>query len=134
MVLTRENGNHASVDTVPGSCVDSPADMTSSEPPSPGAGARTRTPRPSTAQYGAQLMRTSPNQDGWFLAVNLVTATLVWGGIGWLVDRWLGTTPWLMSIGFVVGNACGIYLLWLKTSAPPAPAATTDDRAEDPSG
>jgi len=92
------------------------------------------TARPSTAQYGARLMRTSPNQDGWFLAVNLVTATLVWGGIGWLVDRWLGTTPWLMSIGFVVGNACGIYLLWLKTSAPPAPAATTDDRAEDPSG
>ena len=104
--------------------------MTPSEPPPGGAAVRARTPRPSSAQYGAQLMRTSPNQDGWFLAVNLVTATLVWGGIGWLGDRWLGTAPWLMSIGFVVGNACGIYLLWLKTSAPPA----TDDRAEDPSG
>ncbi len=134
MPLTWENVNRTSVDTVPSACVDSRADMIPSHRAEDGSSTPASTARPSTAQYGARLMRTSPNQDGWFLAVNLVTATLVWGGIGWLLDRWLGTAPWLMSIGFVVGNACGIYLLWLKTSALPAPAATTDDRAEDPSG
>lgn len=50
--------------------------------------------------------------------VELVTATLVWGGIGWLLDRWLGTGPWLMCAGFVVGNGAGIYLIWLKTNEP----------------
>ncbi len=53
------------------------------------------------------------------MAVELVTATFTWGGIGFLVDRyWLGTYPVFMSIGFVVGFFAGMYLLWLKTSRP----------------
>lgn len=53
--------------------------------------------------------------DGWTLAMELLTATFVWGGIGWLADRWLGTDPVLMAIGFVLGNALGIYLIWLRS-------------------
>lgn len=53
------------------------------------------------------------------MAVELVTATFTWGGVGYLVDRfWLDTYPVFMSIGFVVGFFAGMYLLWLKTSAP----------------
>ena len=63
----------------------------------------------------------SPNQDGWLMAVELVTATLTWGGIGFLIDRyWLDTYPVFMSIGFVIGFFAGMYLLWLKTSQPVA--------------
>ncbi len=51
---------------------------------------------------------------GWIMVAELIAATLVWGGIGWLFDRWLGTAPWLMSIGFVIGNATGMYLAWLR--------------------
>jgi F0F1-type ATP synthase assembly protein I len=53
--------------------------------------------------------------DGWTLAAELVTATFVWGGIGWLGDRLLGTAPVLMALGFVLGNALGVYLIWLRS-------------------
>lgn len=53
--------------------------------------------------------------DGWTLAMELLTATFVWGGVGWLVDRWLGTAPVLMTAGFVLGNALGIYLIWVRS-------------------
>lgn len=48
------------------------------------------------------------------MGVELITATLTWAGIGWLVDRWLGTAPWFLAIGALVGNAAGIYLVWLR--------------------
>jgi len=32
---------------------------------------------------------------------------LVWGGLGWLLDRWLGTEPWLLTVGSLVGIAAG---------------------------
>jgi F0F1-type ATP synthase assembly protein I len=49
------------------------------------------------------------------LTVEFLAAIFTWGGVGWLLDRWLGTAPWLMLAGFVVGNACGIYLVWLHS-------------------
>jgi ATP synthase protein I len=48
------------------------------------------------------------------MGVELITATLTWAGIGWLVDRWLGTEPWFLAIGAILGNAAGIYLVWLR--------------------
>jgi len=29
--------------------------------------------------------------------------------IGWLLDRWLGTAPWLLVTGLVLGAAAGLY-------------------------
>jgi F0F1-type ATP synthase assembly protein I len=46
---------------------------------------------------------------GWtFLA-----AILVWGGLGWLADRWLGTEPLLLTVGCVVGIVAGFVHLVL---------------------
>jgi F0F1-type ATP synthase assembly protein I len=53
--------------------------------------------------------------QGLNLTVEFLTAILTWGGIGWLLDRWLETAPWLMVAGLVIGNACGIYLIWLHS-------------------
>ena len=50
------------------------------------------------------------------MGVELLAATLTWTGLGYLADRWLGTTPWLLAIGAVVGNAAGIYLVWLRSA------------------
>jgi hypothetical protein len=47
--------------------------------------------------------------------MELLTATFVWGGIGWLADRWLATAPLLMVLGFVLGNALGVYLIWVRS-------------------
>ena len=48
------------------------------------------------------------------MGVELLTATLTWAGIGWLIDGWLGTAPWFLAIGAILGNAAGIYLVWLR--------------------
>ena len=29
--------------------------------------------------------------------------------VGWLLDRWLGTRPWLLVAGIVLGSAAGFY-------------------------
>lgn len=29
--------------------------------------------------------------------------------LGWLLDRWLGTRPWLLVAGLVLGAAAGFY-------------------------
>lgn len=36
--------------------------------------------------------------------------------IGWLLDRWLGTRPWLLVVGIVLGAAAGFYELVRATS------------------
>jgi len=38
----------------------------------------------------------------------LVAALIVGVGLGWLLDRWLGTGPWLMILFFFVGGAAGV--------------------------
>lgn len=48
------------------------------------------------------------------MGVELIAATLTWAGAGWLLDRWLGTEPWFLAIGALLGNAAGIYLIWLR--------------------
>lgn len=53
--------------------------------------------------------------QGLNLTIEFLAAIMTWGGIGWVVDRWLGTSPWVMIAGFVLGNACGIYLVWLHS-------------------
>lgn len=53
---------------------------------------------------------------GWIMTVELLTATFVWGGIGWLVDRWLDTEPWAMVGGFLLGSALGMYVLFLRAT------------------
>ena len=42
-------------------------------------------------------------------AVSLFAAVV--GGliVGWLLDRWLGTGPWLLVVGLVLGAAAGFY-------------------------
>jgi len=42
------------------------------------------------------------------IGVELVAALVVAMGAGWLLDRWLGTRPWLMIVFFFLGSAAGI--------------------------
>ena len=36
--------------------------------------------------------------------------------LGWLLDRWLGTRPWLLVAGLVLGSAAGFYQFIRATS------------------
>jgi len=49
------------------------------------------------------------------MGVELLAGTLIWAAVGWGIDRWLGTEPWFLAIGAIVGNAAGIYLVWLRS-------------------
>jgi ATP synthase protein I len=42
------------------------------------------------------------------IGVELVAALVVSVGFGWLLDRWLGTRPWLMVAFFFLGSAAGM--------------------------
>ncbi|HEV7684015.1 MAG TPA: AtpZ/AtpI family protein [Pyrinomonadaceae bacterium] len=39
----------------------------------------------------------------------LFSSVVVLAGVGWLLDRWLGTKPWLLLVGTVLGAAAGFY-------------------------
>ena len=51
---------------------------------------------------------------GWATTVELMTAVGVWMGIGWLLDLWLGTWPWLMVGGAFLGFGLGMYLAYIR--------------------
>jgi len=42
------------------------------------------------------------------IGVELVAALGVGAAIGWGLDRWLDTAPWLMVVFFVLGSAAGV--------------------------
>jgi ATP synthase protein I len=42
------------------------------------------------------------------IGVELVASLIVGVGIGLLLDKWLGTTPWLLLLFFLLGSAAGM--------------------------
>jgi F0F1-type ATP synthase assembly protein I len=42
-----------------------------------------------------------------------VSGVAVYGVLGWLADRWLGTT-FLVAIGILVGAGFGLYMTWAR--------------------
>src|SRR5690348_4925493 len=45
---------------------------------------------------------------GFRLSSELVAGVLVGAGLGWLIDRWLGTLPWGMFVFALVGFTAGV--------------------------
>lgn len=50
------------------------------------------------------------------MSIELLAAILTWTAIGWAVDRALGTGPWFIVIGGLIGNFAGLYLVWLRSN------------------
>ena len=46
----------------------------------------------------------------------LVFSILFFMGMGWLLDRWLHTTPAFMLVGLIVGLAAGFYVFLVKVN------------------
>jgi len=49
-------------------------------------------------------------------ALSLFASVVVFCGLGWLVDRWLGTAPWFLGGGVVLGAAVGLFEFFRLTS------------------
>ncbi len=68
---------------------------------------------------------TTPSSgDPWHAFGYLVAGVAFYGMLGWLCDRWLGTS-FLVGVGIVIGASLGIYATWSRftitdpTDAPP---------------
>lgn len=43
----------------------------------------------------------------------LLTGPALFGGLGWLLDRWLGTA-FFVPVGILAGMALSLYVIWLR--------------------
>lgn len=55
----------------------------------------------------------SPKGDPWHAFGYLVSGVAIYGFLGWLADRWLGTS-FLVVIGILVGAGLGLYLTFVR--------------------
>lgn len=46
------------------------------------------------------------------VGVELVATTAVGTGLGYLLDQWLGTWPWLLIVGVFLGATAGILAIF----------------------
>ncbi len=51
---------------------------------------------------------------GWAITSTLVAGMVVWGGLGLLVDRLVGTSRVFLAIGVILGAAGGTYIVYLR--------------------
>ncbi len=65
-------------------------------------------PAPATGAQGTA----SPMGIGVRVGVELVSALAVSVAIGWGLDRWLGTRPWLLALFVLLGGAAGVANVW----------------------
>lgn len=79
-------------------------------------------PTTDAASRAPSLRRSFQSRDVWrgvdhgsIMGMELMAAILTWTGVGWLVDRWLGTAPWFLVAGGLLGNFAGLYLIWLRS-------------------
>ncbi|MBC7799964.1 MAG: AtpZ/AtpI family protein [Gemmatimonadaceae bacterium] len=54
----------------------------------------------------------SPAGIGLRVGIELVSALAVAVAIGWALDRWLNTTPWLLGLFVLLGGAAGVANVW----------------------
>ncbi|NUS73312.1 MAG: hypothetical protein HOQ05_07895 [Corynebacteriales bacterium] len=50
---------------------------------------------------------------GWAIVATLISGIVFWGGVGWLIDWWLGT-KFIVGIGIVLGAIGAIVLIFKK--------------------
>lgn len=55
--------------------------------------------------------------QGFRFAVEIVVTTVVGTAIGWQLDRWLGTKPWLLIVFMLLGVAAGFMSLFRAVAA-----------------
>lgn len=83
---------------------------------------------PSAAsRYAVDPSRPNPivaaDAMGSTVLAHLITGPVLFGGLGWLLDRWLGVTVFV-AVGIILGMGLSLYIIWLRYGTSQAP--TTD--------
>lgn len=50
----------------------------------------------------------------WGITGTLVAGMLTWGGVGYLIDRWIGLEWLFLPIGLLVGMGASVYVVYLR--------------------
>lgn len=50
--------------------------------------------------------------DGWMHAGSFVSSIIAGTLLGFLLDQWLGTDPWLVVTGILLGSYSGFMRMW----------------------
>lgn len=50
--------------------------------------------------------------DGWMRGGSFVSSIIAGTLLGYLLDMWLGTEPWLVVSGIVLGSYAGFVKMW----------------------
>jgi ATP synthase protein I len=89
----------------------------------------------------AEMSAANRNLSGWNrgmrLGTEFIAAILVGAGIGYLLDLWLKTGPWLMLVMLLVGFAAGVLNVvrsaaeMNRAAPPPTAAMRAPDDEED---
>lgn len=66
--------------------------------------------------------------QGWAAMTTMIGGFVVWGGVGWLLDRWWGTR-FALPIGVILGMALGVYAVVVRYGLPKAPVDARSDTA-----
>ncbi len=87
--------------------------------PTPQQAARTR------ARYAIDPSAPNPvvqaDAMGSTVLAHLITGPVLFGALGWLVDRWLGVTGFVAA-GLIIGMTLSLYTIWLRYGTSEAPA------------
>ncbi len=83
---------------------------------------------------GPGAQRTAPASayaQGFRLSSELVAGVVVGAGIGWLIDRWLGISPWGLIVFLLLGFAAGV-LNVMRSAGLIEPPTLGDDNRQGP--
>lgn len=71
--------------------------------------------------------------QGWYMAAELVSGLLIFGGLGWWVGTRFGGHPYLFIAGSLIGFSGGFYVLYLRAAGRIGPAGRgpADDGGDD---
>ena len=73
-----------------------------------GLGKVRRADRPSESSEADRATTASGYAKGFRLSSELVAGVVVGAGLGWLIDRWFGTSPWGLTVFLLLGFAAGV--------------------------
>ncbi|MDV3222556.1 AtpZ/AtpI family protein [Intrasporangium sp.] len=74
-------------------------------------------PEPSSEHPVLAAGRFASDQTSASVIAYLITGPAVFGGLGLLLDRWLGT-GFLVVLGLLGGMALSLYVIWLRYGTP----------------
>ncbi|NQE65105.1 AtpZ/AtpI family protein [Caulobacter sp. RHG1] len=83
------------------------------------------------AEKPAKAGAEKANQDGYRLLADLIGGVLVGLGFGWLLDRYVHTSPWGMVGGLLIGLGLAIFSIVRKAMKLSAQASATSSKGGD---